>query len=73
MKNVLEYPAFYRFPALRELKRELLEAGAAAALMSGSGATFYGIFRPEDAAQAERAAAAFDRKGYFTYVSEMSV
>ncbi len=73
MKNVLEYPAFYRYPALRELKRELLEAGATAALMSGSGATFYGIFRPEDAEQAARAAAEFDRKGFFTFVSEMSV
>lgn len=73
MKNVLEYPAFYRFPALRELKRELLEAGASAALMSGSGATFYGIFGPEDAEQAKRAASYFDRKGYFTFVSGMSV
>lgn len=70
MKNVLEYPAFYLYPALAELKASILESGAAAALMSGSGATFFGIFRREDAARAQRAAESFAEKGYFTFVSQ---
>ncbi|MFR1519366.1 MAG: 4-(cytidine 5'-diphospho)-2-C-methyl-D-erythritol kinase [Clostridia bacterium] len=70
MKNVLEYPAFHLYPALAELKTSLLRAGASAALMSGSGATFFGIFRKEDAERAEEAAQHFRNRGYFTFISK---
>lgn len=69
LKNVLEYPAFYLYPQLAEIKQELLKAGAAAALMSGSGSTLYGIFRQEEYSKAVRTCAAFRQKGYFTFLS----
>ena len=72
MKNVLEYPAFYLHPELLKLKESIRESGAAAVLMSGSGATFFGIFRREDTARAGRAEEYFREKGYFTFMSEMS-
>lgn len=70
MKNVLEYPAFYLHPELLEVKELIRESGASAVLMSGSGATFFGIFRGEDADAAARAEECFREKGYFTYMSE---
>ena len=73
LKNVLEYPAFYLYPQLAEIKQELLRAGAAAALMSGSGSTLYGIFRQEEYAKAVRACASFRQKGYFTFLSGQAV
>lgn len=42
--NVFEKIAFKRYPILREIKRELLNFGADASLMSGSGSTIYAIF-----------------------------
>lgn len=69
MKNVLEYPAFYLHPELAELKASLLKHGASAALMSGSGATFFGFFRKGEAQAALQAADFFQGKGYFTFVS----
>lgn len=70
MKNVLEYPAFYLHPELRELKESIRAFGAAEVMMSGSGATFFGIFRSQDALQAQNAAAYFKEKGYFTFVND---
>jgi len=55
-ENDLMGPALERHPALRTLWGRLAEAGAAGAMMSGSGPTFFGAFR--DGAAAARAARA---------------
>lgn len=43
--NDFEDPVFQEYPILRETKEELLRLGAAAAAMSGSGASLFGLFR----------------------------
>jgi 4-diphosphocytidyl-2-C-methyl-D-erythritol kinase len=40
-----------RFPVIAEIKERLIAAGAAGALMSGSGPTVFGIFGNEDGAR----------------------
>lgn len=52
--NSLEAPSVGKYPVLGLLKRALREEGAAGALMSGSGATVFGLFG--DREDAERAA-----------------
>lgn len=52
--NSLEAPVFHKYPILNMLKRALLQAGAAGALMSGSGATVFGLCESEKNAQAVR-------------------
>jgi 4-diphosphocytidyl-2-C-methyl-D-erythritol kinase len=52
--NSLEAPSLNKFPVLEMLKRAMRENGAAGALMSGSGATVFGLFA--DKAQAEKCA-----------------
>lgn len=44
-------------PVLREIKEELLAQGAEAALLSGSGATVFGIFRDQSSAMRAQASA----------------
>ena len=51
MTNDLEWVTIGRYPELAEIKRKLLAAGAAAALMSGSGPTVFGIFPDESGLQ----------------------
>lgn len=51
--NDLETAVFPRYPELADIKRSLLELGAAAASMSGSGSSIFGIF--SDAAVARSA------------------
>jgi 4-diphosphocytidyl-2-C-methyl-D-erythritol kinase len=58
-ENDFEAPVFARHPVLAQIKQQLLAQGAEAALLSGSGATMFGVF-PEQAG-AERAAAVFAR------------
>ena len=55
--NDFEVPVFAQHPVLAKMKRQLLDVGAEVALLSGSGATMFGVFL--DQASAERAAAAF--------------
>lgn len=43
--NALEAPSVGKFPVLHLLKDRLVAGGAAGALMSGSGATVFGLFR----------------------------
>lgn len=50
-ENDFEGPVFGAHPTLHELKRRLLGAGAEAALLSGSGATVFGVFRDESVAK----------------------
>ena len=47
MHNDLELVTMKRYPVVGEIKNSLLEAGAEAALMSGSGPTVFGLFKRE--------------------------
>ncbi|MFQ5479764.1 MAG: 4-(cytidine 5'-diphospho)-2-C-methyl-D-erythritol kinase [Thermodesulfobacteriota bacterium] len=51
LKNDLEDVTCGRFPEIEGLKRVLLESGADAALMSGSGPTVFGLFTVKEAAE----------------------
>jgi 4-diphosphocytidyl-2-C-methyl-D-erythritol kinase len=54
--NSFEAAVFPRYPELRAIKERLLAHGAAGALMSGSGASVFALFRdPEAAREAARA------------------
>jgi len=44
LHNDLEVVSLQRFPVIAEVKQELLDRGAIGALMSGSGATVFGVF-----------------------------
>jgi 4-diphosphocytidyl-2-C-methyl-D-erythritol kinase len=48
--NSLEGPSITKFPVLRMLKNAMLASGAMGALMSGSGATVFGLFADAKAA-----------------------
>lgn len=63
LRNDLEPPAFELAPSLPALKKELVSAGAIAAIMSGSGPTVAGLCRNEAHVEevAARAAAVFER------------
>jgi 4-diphosphocytidyl-2-C-methyl-D-erythritol kinase len=55
LENDLEAVTSAGFPIIETIKRYLIEAGAAGALMSGSGASVFGIFdSPEKAASARQ-------------------
>ena len=57
MRNSLEGPVFRKYPVLAVIRDELLRAGARGALLSGSGATLFGIVRDgPKAAEAVRSA-----------------
>jgi 4-diphosphocytidyl-2-C-methyl-D-erythritol kinase len=51
-ENDFELPIFAKHPLLQRIKRMLLERGARIALLSGSGATVFGLFDDESAARA---------------------
>jgi 4-diphosphocytidyl-2-C-methyl-D-erythritol kinase len=51
----------HRHPEIGTLKTALREAGAVAAVMSGSGSAVFGLFRSRSAA--DRAAASLSRRG----------
>lgn len=55
MYNSLEAPSVGKFPALELLKRRMRDTGAAGAMMSGSGASVFGLFA--DRSDAENAVA----------------
>ncbi|MCI8767016.1 4-(cytidine 5'-diphospho)-2-C-methyl-D-erythritol kinase [Schaedlerella sp.] len=44
MGNVLEDVTIPKYPVIREIKQEMMEAGALNAMMSGSGPTVFGLF-----------------------------
>ena len=52
LKNDLEPAVFARFPEVERVKRTLLELGAVNAVMSGSGASVFGIFDKQETRQA---------------------
>lgn len=51
MENDLENVTASHFPAIENIKRGLMHAGAAGALMSGSGPSVFGVFESKDQAQ----------------------
>jgi 4-diphosphocytidyl-2-C-methyl-D-erythritol kinase len=59
-ENDFETPVFAAHPDLRAIKDDLLSQGAEAALLSGSGATVFGVFRDE--ARAKHAGVHFQHK-----------
>ena len=69
-KNVLEYPAFYLQPEIENIKKEIEELGAAVSMMSGSGATVFGIFRKKDNEKVIAAQKVFEKRGWFTYICD---
>jgi 4-diphosphocytidyl-2-C-methyl-D-erythritol kinase len=66
VENDLELSVCSRHPAVGELKERLLEAGAYAAAMSGSGPCVFGLFADEEAVLAARARLAPARAHYVT-------
>ncbi len=50
-ENDFEAPVFAKHGALREIKQDLLNMGAEMALLSGSGATVFGLFQEEATAR----------------------
>jgi 4-diphosphocytidyl-2-C-methyl-D-erythritol kinase len=57
LSNDFERPVFQRYPRLGEIKRGLLQRGAAEASLAGSGSAVFGVF--PSPAMARRAAAGF--------------
>lgn len=53
-ENDFEIPVFKAHSVLQDIKQKLLAQGAEAALLSGSGATVFGVFRDEGRAQQAR-------------------
>lgn len=51
VENDFEAPVFAQHPVLAQIKSQLLSLGAEVALLSGSGATMFGVFRDRSAAQ----------------------
>jgi 4-diphosphocytidyl-2-C-methyl-D-erythritol kinase len=68
--NDLEEAVFPAYPELARIKRELFRLGAAAAVMSGSGASLLGLFRDQHAAR--NAAVAFQADGMRAYCHVLS-
>ena len=66
VSNDFEAPVFSRHPRLREIRDGLLQEGAAAAALAGSGSAVFGVFR--NPAQARRAARIFPEDT--TFVAE---
>lgn len=64
--NDLEQVTLARYPELVQLKQELLAAGAAAALMSGSGPTVFGLFA--DRSRAQTSQEGFRKRYRHTYL-----
>ena len=66
--NDLEPPAMRLHPEIESVKRELVAAGAAGALMSGSGSTVFGLV--PDEAQGREVAALLGEKGLMAWTAE---
>ena len=66
--NVLEQVAVIKYPAIESYKQRLLELGAVAAMMSGSGPSIFGIAKSRT--EAERIAEDFKGSGLQVFVTE---
>ncbi len=54
-ENDFEVPVFKAYPLLRDIKQQLMSQGAEVALLSGSGATVFGVFSTESGARSAQA------------------
>ena len=54
MYNVLETVTAAKYPVIRAIEQDMLESGAMASIMSGSGPTVFGIYRDPERAEAAR-------------------
>lgn len=71
-ENDFEAPVFNAHPTLRDIQQQLVRTGAEAALLSGSGATVFGVFRDQvDAHRAQASFASEPRFKTFTVESHM--
>lgn len=70
VENDLESIVFSQHPELRSIKEELMQHGAMAASMSGSGATIFGLFRQKQ--DAEKAAAHLEKNGIEIFMTACS-
>lgn len=70
VRNDFEPVVFEKHPSLRKIKETLIQAGAASAAMSGSGASLFGLFRNRDAAK--NAAEALKRNGIEIFMMDCS-
>ncbi|MGA9119445.1 MAG: 4-(cytidine 5'-diphospho)-2-C-methyl-D-erythritol kinase [Bacteroidota bacterium] len=66
--NDFEEPVFRKYPLIGKIKQEMLNAGASAALMSGSGSTVFGLFRDQN--NAYSLGDELSRRGYTVSVTE---
>lgn len=69
IENHFEVPVFEVYPRLRRLKETFLRQGAYASAMSGSGASIFGLFRAQEAAQ--RCVESFREKGMAVFSHTM--
>ena len=67
LANDFEPLVLRRFPELAQVKKILLQAGAQAASLSGSGSAVYGLFR--EAARARRAAQQLQGRGAHVFLA----
>ncbi|MDD6291626.1 MAG: 4-(cytidine 5'-diphospho)-2-C-methyl-D-erythritol kinase [Lachnospiraceae bacterium] len=51
MGNILETVTIPQYPVIAQIKEQMIKSGAAAAMMSGSGPTVFGLFRDEETAR----------------------
>jgi 4-diphosphocytidyl-2-C-methyl-D-erythritol kinase len=63
VSNDLERPVLARYPLISEIKERITQAGARAALMSGSGSTVFGIF--DSAARRDAAHSDLSQTGWW--------
>jgi len=70
LRNDLERVVFTRYPVIEGIKERLLEAGANAALMSGSGSSVFGLCSDRENAQRVLEAAKFPQE-YFSVAAQM--
>lgn len=71
MGNILETVTIPNYPIIAEIKKNMLENGAAGAMMSGSGPTVFGLF--DDAEKAKQAYKAMKKSGLSrqTYLTDI--
>ena len=71
MGNILETVTIPNYPVIAEIKKNMIENGAAGAMMSGSGPTVFGLF--DDAEKAKQAYKAMKKSGLSrqTYLTDI--
>ena len=68
--NDFEAVVFAKYPTLRKIKEKLSQDGAAAAAMSGSGSSLFGLFRNKDVAKS--AARSLEESGIKNFMMSCS-